>query len=190
MSMNEVLKNIHGRRSVRAYKDEAVPEDAVKTILDAGFRAACGMNAQAVRFAVVSNKDKINGYSKKGKELYLKAIKEMGFSNEKIESILADPDYHIFHKAPVVIFVFTAPDALTSTEDAALAVGNMMLASHSLGLGTCWIGFAGALDQDPNFVNDMNSKGLKYHAAVTLGYPLKEGKPTPRRETPIICWTK
>jgi Nitroreductase len=188
--MNKVLENINTRRSVRAYKDEPVSDDLVKTVLDAGFRAACGMNAQAVRFAVVSNKDKINEYSKKGKELYLKAIKEMGFSNEKIESILADPDYHIFHRAPVVIFVFTAPDALTAAEDAALAVGNMMLASHSLGLGTCWIGFAGALDQDPNFVNEMNCKDLKYHAAVVLGYPLKEGKPTPRGETPIICWTK
>ena len=188
--MNEVLKNIHGRRSVRAYKDEAVPEDTVKTILDAGFRAACGMNAQAVRFAVVSNKKKIKEYSEKGKETYLKAIKEMGFSDEKIEGILADPGYNIFHNAPVVIFVFTAPDALTSTEDASLAVGNMMLASHSLGLGTCWIGFAGALDQYPAFVNELKCDGLKYHAAVTLGYPLKEGKPTPRGETPIICWTK
>ena len=188
--MNEVLKNIHGRRSVRAYKDQPVPEDLVKEILDAGFRAACGMNAQAVRFAVVSNKDKIKEYSEKGKETYLKAIKEMGFSNDEIEGLLADPDYDIFHNAPVVIFVFTAPNALTAQEDSSLAVGNMMLASHSLGLGTCWIGFAGALDQYPNFVDEMKCKDLKYQAALILGYPLKEGKPTKRGETPIICWTK
>ena len=188
--MNKVLENINTRRSVRAYKNESVPDDVVKTVLDAGFRAACGVNAQAVRFAVVSDNGKILEYSRVGKELYLKGMKASGHSNERLERLLTDPDNNIFHGAPAVIFVFTAPSAVTALEDASLAVGNMMLASHSLGLGTCWIGLAGALDQYPKFIDDMKCKGLKYHAAMVLGYPLKEGKPTPRGETPIICWTK
>ena len=188
--MNKVLENINERRSVRAYKTDAVADDTVKTILDAGFRAACGVNAQAVRFAVVSDQKLMSEYSRVGKELYLKGMKASGFSNERLERLLTDPDNDIFHGAPVVVFVFTAPNAVTPLEDASLAVGNMMLASHSLGLGTCWIGLAGALDQYPKFITDMKCKGLAYRAAMVLGYPLKAGKPTPRSETPIISWTK
>jgi len=188
--MNDTLTTIYNRSSVRAYKDEQVPEEMIKEVINAGFHAACGMNAQATRFAVVSNKKKIKEYSDRGKKLYLEAMEASGNVVGRLKEMLSNKDLNIFHNAPAVIFVFTAPTALTALEDASLAIGNMMLAAKSIGLGTCWIGLAGELSKDPDFVKDTGSEWLKHQGTLIIGYPAKEQKPTPRSEMKILNWIK
>jgi len=187
--MNDTLTTIYRRNSVRAYKDEQVPEETIKEVIGAGFHAACGLNAQATRFAVVSDKKKIKEYSDKGKKLFIEMMEASGNDISGLKNILDNND-NIFYGAPAVIFVFTAPDAMTPLEDASLAIGNMMIAARSLGLGTCWIGFAAALSSDPDFVKETKSEGLKHQGTMILGYPAKEQKPTPRSEVKIISWIK
>ena len=187
--MNDTLKTIYSRNSVRAYKDEKVPEDIIKEVIKAGFHAACGLNAQATRFAVVSDKKKIKEYSDKGKKLFIEMMEASGNDISGLKTILDNND-NIFYGAPSVIFVFTAPNALTPLEDSSLAIGNMMIAAKSLGLGTCWIGFAAALGLDPDFVKETGSEGLKHQGTLIIGYPAKEQKPTPRNEVEILNWIK
>jgi len=188
--MNETLSTIYSRSSVRAYKEDKVPDDITREVIKAGFHAACGMNAQATRFAVVADRKRMKEYSDKGKRLYLEAMESSGNAVPRLKEMLTNDKVNIFHNAPAVIFVFTAPNALTALEDASLAIGNMMLAAKSLGLGTCWIGLAGALSRDPGFVKETGSDGLKHQGTLVIGYPAKEQKPTPRGETPIISWVK
>ncbi len=73
--MNEVLKNIYGRRSVRAYSDEPVSEEAIKEIIKAGFHAPNGMNVQALRFVVVQKRELLTQYSEIGKRMSIANFK-------------------------------------------------------------------------------------------------------------------
>jgi nitroreductase len=190
-TMNAVLDNIYSRSSVRNFKPDQIPDDTLREILKAGFHAANGVNAQAVRFSIVSDKKKLDGYSDAGKKLYLEWLKAEKINNPHLEALVSDPKTNLFQNAPTVIFIYTAPNALTAVEDASLAAGNIQLAAKSLGLGTCWIGLAGNLGQYDAFLKDNKvPKDHTLRAAITIGYPAGETKPTPRGEVQILNWIK
>lgn len=121
--MNESVKNLLSRRSVRAYTDQAVPEELLAQVLEAGLYAPSGLNLQSVTLVAITDRAtrdqlaRMNG-----------AAMPKGGSR--------DP----FYGAPVVIVVLA--DRARSPlyrEDGALAMGNLLNAAHALGLGSCWI---------------------------------------------------
>ena len=189
--MNEVLKNIYSRASVRRYKADKVPEKDVREIIRAGFHAANGMNRQALEFAVLENKDAIKKYNRKAILLYADMIRAAGHSNPMVENMVKNPEADIFHDAPMLVFVFANPGAVTPVEDGSLAVGNMMLAAHSMGYGTCFIGFAAGLGNDKEFRNELNvPEGHRYLACMTLGKPDGSMGTHSRSEVKILSWVK
>ena len=103
-----------------------------------------------------------------------------------------DPGFDIFYGAPAVIFIYSAPGILTPSEDASLAAGNMMLAARSMGIGTCWIGFAASLGGDSGFLNDNNvPNDHKLMAAIILGYPKNDFPDRSAREEPtVLNWIR
>ena len=118
--MNEVLNAILTRRSVRSYKPDPVPEDALERILTAGQYAATGMNRQSPIILAVTNKamrDKLSAM------------------NAEIMGSSGDP----FYGAPVVLVVLANKAAPTYIYDGSLVMGNLMLAAHAEGLASCWI---------------------------------------------------
>ena len=185
--MNAVLENIYERRSVRSYSDKAVSDEIINELIKAGFHAANGMNAQKLRFSVVSDKTKLKEYSTRGKALYLQFMKEAGIQIPELEKNLNNPDYDMFYGAPTVIFIYSSPGILTPAEDASLAAANIMLAARSLGLGTCWIGLAAGLGNDAGFLKDNKvPDGHNLMASIILGYP-KNGFPgRSERDEPVI----
>lgn len=195
--MNEVLKNIYERRSVRAYEDRSVPEEIVQEIIKTGFHAPNGANTQGLRFAVITNKAKLKAYAEKGRVMSLAAFQKM---NEQQPSDmtagmikqLSNPNNDIFYGAPAIVFIFTTPNCLTPIEDASLAAENIMLAAKSLGLGSCWIGFARALGQDPEFMRELNVPAdHQLVASIILGYPRKgDMRPSVRDEPKVLGWLK
>ena len=196
--MNEILKNIYARRSVRSYSEKKVPEETIREILQAGTSAPNGMNTQALRFAVLENKERIGYYSGVAKELFKAGITMKHPKDEPIpENIqgliktLSNPDFHLFYHAPVAVFVFAHPSALTPTEDASTAVENMFLYARSLGIGSCWIGFAGSLAHSPEFLKECQAPSdYKLVAQFILGYPKGEFPEGKRHEPQIISWIK
>ena len=195
--MNEVLKNIYGRRSVRSYADKSVPEETILEILKAGFHAPNGANAQGLRFAVVTDRSKLKAYAERGRVMSLAMFQKM---NEERPSdgtaymvkMLSNPNNDIFHGAPAIVFVFASPSCLTPLEDASVTAENMMLAAKSLGLGSCWIGFARSLGQDPGFMKDLNVPGgHQLLASIILGYPKNEEmSQSVRGEPMVLSWLK
>jgi len=189
--MNETLKNIYSRASVRKYKADKVPDGDIKEILRSGFHAANGMNRQAVEFVVIEDKDVISRYNRKAISLYAEMMRAMGQPNPMIESMANDPKADIFYGAPTVIFVFTGPSAVTPIEDGSLAVGNMMLAAHSMGYGTCFIGFASGLGNDNAFRKECSvPDSHKYIACMILGKPEGDVEKHSRSEVKILKWVK
>ena len=69
--MNEVIKNILTRRSIRKYKNDMIPQDIINQIIEAGTYAASGMNRQPTIIIEITNKEMIDRLSKKIKRLFL-----------------------------------------------------------------------------------------------------------------------
>lgn len=120
--MNEIIKAMEERRSIRKFKSEMPRKDDLEQIVEAGLYAANGRGRQATITVAVTNKElrdklstincKIGGW-------------EEGF----------DP----FYGAPAILIVLAEKDWGNRVYDGSLVMGNMMLAAHSLGLGSIWI---------------------------------------------------
>jgi nitroreductase len=79
----------------------------------------------------------------------------------------------LFHGSSAAIVVGSRPGASCPAEDALLATQNILLAAHSLGLGSCLIGYAvAAMKKDPSiqkYIGIPSSEAV--HAVIALGYP-------------------
>lgn len=189
--MNAVLECIYSRTSVRKYLPDQIPEKDVAEILKAGFRGANGLNAQALRFAVVQNRADVKRYSDLAKELYLRDSEMTGNFHPVLNKIASDKGRDIFHGAPSIITVFASPEAITPVEDGSIAIANMMLAAHSMGYGTCYIGMAAGLGYYSSFREENGVPAeCGYVGCIALGKPDGEPEKHPRGEVPILCWRK
>lgn len=196
--MNEVLNNIYARRSVRDYSDKIVPEETVKEILKAGSNAPSGNNAQALSFVVIENRERLDHYSDIAKELFKAGMTRNRNKDEPVpENVqglikrLSNPAFQLFYHAPMAVFVFAAPSALTPVEDASTAVENMFLYARSLGIGSCWIGFAGSLAHSPEFLAECHVPAdHKLIAQFALGYPKGEFPQSKHNEPRIVNWIR
>ena len=118
--MNESIKNLLERRSIRAYKKELVPKETLDTILEAGEYSPSGMGQQSTLMVVTQNPELVARLSK---------------MNAAVMGSTSDP----FYGAPTVIIVFSNSKMGTCVENGSLVMGNLMNAAHSLGIGSCWI---------------------------------------------------
>ncbi len=120
--MNEVIKNIKTRRSIRKFKSDMPKKEDIEQIVDAGLCAPSGMNRQATITLVITNKELRDKLSK---------------ANCKIGGW--QDGFDPFYNAPVVLVVLADKTVYTSIYDGSLVMENMMLAANSLGLGSIWI---------------------------------------------------
>ena len=120
--MNETLKTIRNRRSIRKFTDEPVPRDVIEQIVDAGIWAASGKNGQAPIVLAVTNPDLVAQLSEMNREI---GGWQEGF----------DP----FYGGKTVLVVLARKNVPTYVYDGSLTLGNMMLAAQSLGVGSIWI---------------------------------------------------
>lgn len=118
--MTEVIKSIISRRSVKSYKPDQVPAEMLDAILEAGTYAPTGRNRQSPIIIAVTDKTTRDKLAKLNAEI-------MGFDG--------DP----FYGAPAVLVVLADKSCPTYLYDGSLVMENLMLAAHSLGLGSCWI---------------------------------------------------
>ena len=120
--MNEIIKAMMERRSIRKFKSDMVSKKDIDEIIEAGLYAANGMGRQAVITVAVTNKQLRDKISE---------------DNRKIGGW--DKGFDPFYGAPVILIVLAEKDWRNKVYDGSLVIGNMMLAAHSLGLGSIWI---------------------------------------------------
>ena len=160
----DTLQTIAKRRSVRAFKDDQIPEEILMKILEAARAAPSAGNRQARDIIVVNNRE------------IKKTLTEAALGQRFIE------------EAPIVLVFCAIPERsaqrygdrgrnLYCVLDAAASAENVLLAAHALGLGTCWIGA---------FNDDMVARALGFPsdarpvAIIPLGYPAEKPDETPR----------
>jgi nitroreductase len=141
ISMNEVINCILDRRAIRKYRSEQIPREALDTILQAGLYAPSAGGGQSVLF-VVSQNQEVNETLGKINRLTMPA-RPGAFVSKEQPSIIDDVTIaNAFYGAPTVITLFSRNSGYAAS-DCSTAAENMMLAAHSLGLGSCLIGRAG-----------------------------------------------
>lgn len=165
--MNEIIEAMKTRRSVRKYLQKAVPQELIDQVVEAGTYAASGKGMQP--WLVVEVKDP--------------AVRErLRRANARIMGAAEDSDP--FYGAPVCLIVLGERSNPNHVYDATLMLGNMMLAAHALGLGSCWINRAREEFDTPEWQEWLRSIGVEgdYEGIghLILGYPdgpLRPAKP-------------
>lgn len=184
----DVTEAIYQRRSVRAFTDQVVDKATVDALLKAATHAPSSMNEQPWAFVVVQDSKELTRWSERVKAHVLKRLKPDS-PLIKYRDMLADPDYHVFHRAGTLIIICARPGAHNGEEDCSLAAQNLMLAAHAKGLGTCPIGFARPW---LNLAVSKRELGIPstYQAVFPLivGYPKGETAAVARKEPEILLW--
>ena len=189
------------RRSCRNYSEKAVDRSVLEDLVKIGTTAPSGTNCQNWTFTIFPDRVAVNEFGQRigsffkninrmaEKTLMRKALKLIGkpaldnYYQEYYQSVkegLEEWEQHgrdrLFHGAPAVIVVASKPGGSNSKEDALLATQNILLAAHSMGLGTCLIGFAvEAIRHDAtirHFVKIPKEEAV--HAVIAVGYPDEE----------------
>ena len=181
----EIEKTISSRRAVRAFRPEPVEENTIRSLIGAAIEAPSAMNEQPWSFVVVRSQTLLDRISQNCKE-YMTHCLPAGLLPPHLRTSLADPGFHIFYHAPVLIVICSRVDGPWATIDCTLAAENLMLAARSCGLGTCWIGFA------QNWLGtEAGKQALKLPAAwlpvapIIVGHPV-EFPPAVARKPPEI----
>ena len=170
--MNESIKNMIERRSVRGYKPDMIPKEDLDLILEAGTYAATGMGMQSPVIVAVTDKATRDQLSK---------------MNADVMGTDTDP----FYGAPVVLVVLADKNRPTHIYDGSLVMGNLMLAAHELGIASCWIHRAKEEFESPEGKQILKDLGITgdYEGIghCILGYAdCEEPTAAPRKENYVI----
>ncbi len=129
--MNEVIKALLERRSIRSFTDRKIERSDLETIVKTAYYAPSAMNRQTWHFTVVQNQDSI-------KMLAEVLRKQLG------------RDKYNFYCPNALIICSNIRDSVHAVEDCAVAMENIMVAAHSLGIGSVWINqFKNICDEPP-----------------------------------------
>lgn len=176
-----------GRRSIRSYRPEPVPEQVLDHLIQCAVLAPNAVNQQPWTFTVLRDAGELDALSNAAKRHMLGSL-PAGIHAEHFRARLQDPGFQIFYHAPALIVISGNEPGPWIVEDCAMAAENLMLAAHGAGLGSCWIGFAqgylataegkARLGMPPDWVPV---------APIALGYAAESPAPAPRKP-PTILW--
>jgi nitroreductase len=208
-----ISKFFLARRSIRRFKNEPVPEDTIKKILEAMRYAPSGSNKQLWQYIVVTDpavRDKITrgAFEVFRKVKLLQKIRWLilPFLNKEERKFLGSrwlariidrtiSDFakgrdRIFFGAPCVLILHSPGYGNLAANDAGIALTLGMFAAQALGLGTCWIGFA-----EEAFLRNRKlraefgiPKGHAVRGVLALGYPNVRFSRAPVRKPLNVKW--
>ncbi|MEY8385682.1 nitroreductase [Oscillospiraceae bacterium 38-13] len=171
--MNETLKVLKERRSIRKYRPEQVTEQDLNAILEAGTWAPTAKNLQTPVMVVVQDPE---------------TIAHMSALNAEI---MGKPGTDPFFGAPTVVVVLADGTQSNWLQDGSLVMGNLMTAAAATGVGSCWVNRAMELFDRPEGRALLKRWGLpetlRGVGNCVLGYPDGPAPaPKPRKEGWII----
>lgn len=140
--MENIIEVIKSRRSIKKFKPDMISKEIIEQIVEAGTYAPTGKNRQSPIIIAITNKEVRDKLSK---------------LNAEILGTTKDP----FYNAPVVLVVLVDKTKDTYVYDGSLVMGNLMLAAHSLGIGSCWIHRAKEEFERPEGKEILKSLGIE-----------------------------
>jgi nitroreductase/ferredoxin len=210
---SDLARLICSRRSCRLYKQTPVEKETLQDLIRLAVFAPSGTNSQAWTFTCLTSrsqvlvlgnaiKDFFKRLNKKAENgLLRKALALVGAKTldhyyrnyyESVKTAILQMETQnrdrLFHGAPAVILIGSSPGASCPKEDALLAAGNILLGAHTMGLGTCLIGYVvGPMAADRSIQKKLGIPASEtIHAAVALGYPKETYQRITGRKRPVI----
>ncbi len=194
-SLATLFSLLRGRRSIRRFRPDRVPDDAVVAMVEAASWAPSARNRQAHRFIAVSSPERIRAMAE--------AVQAEG---ERLRAAVGDrvpgtrvEDFLHFAGAPLVLVPFhrASPDPLRALgldhpvvgqaeldalSSVSAAIQNLLLCAHALGLGACWM--TGPLVAADALARILDiPAGWRISALVPVGFPAES--PAPPRRRPV-----
>lgn len=191
--MNDIIRNILTRRSVRRFTAQQVLETDLADILTAAQYAPCGSNSQFWHFFILQHA----GILEELNQLVRNAFAEREVDENTYVSIRGGKetakrdDYSFYYHAPTLVVVTNRKTYPNAMADCACALENMQLAAHSLGLGSCWINQLTWFGEEPAIRTVLDRLGVpedeKVFGALAIGYPAGTvADASPRKGNPFV----
>jgi len=198
LTLSEAIKQ---RRSIRRFKPDPVPREAIKEMLEAARLAPSGSNRQPWRFIVVTDAEEkkklrqicldqafvedapvvfvccadLMAYSKDSRWQREQEFRDTGVV-QSLSGAFADPEFR------TLMLNLPDPDMMayltTATANTYIAIEHMVLTATSLGLATCWVGATGSPGEIASLFGLPETTIVV--AALPTGYPAQSPPPRPR----------
>lgn len=193
------LVNLMGsRRSCRNFTAQPVERALLEDLVKVGITAPSGSNCQPWTFTLLADRTAVNRLGQRVGDFFRKTnrLAEKGWLRAGLKLLgkpALDTYYRrhyatvemalkawddggrdlLFHGATAVMVVGAENDASCPAEDALLATGNILLAAHAMGLGTCLIGFViEAMRRDKGIARLLGIPDQETpHAVIAVGWP-------------------
>ena len=183
----DVFEALYTTRAMRRVKEDSIPDDVIKSIMDSAIRAPSGSNRQDWKFLVVTDKktrEELADIYRETWDYYVKSFyndsEDLGASSlknkDEIETVkrisnsaswLAEN----YHKVPLLVLAFSRNDPTGSSIYP--AIWNLMLAARGHGVGTCLTTVMNFKTEDVyKVLNVPSDKGWTLNGTITAGYPL------------------
>lgn len=180
-----LINHIKSRRSIRQYKDEEISEDLLNKIKEMFPYIPTGCNYNGLHFSIIETKSAMDYIREYVRKRLLKLVSNK-FTNKyagkflKFKTAFENGEDIIFRNAPHLIVVSSHIHSPCANVDPIIALSYIELYAQSLGLGTCWCGFAQACFKLMPSLSKMVEipDGYKPVYAMLLGYPNVDYKRT------------
>ena len=171
--MNDFLKIIEERSSIRKYTDQQLTAEEVQTLIEAGLKAPTATNRQEIHISVVSKDNPV----------------AMMIQND------LDPKaaVNFYYDAPLTFYLSAEDSFKWSSIDAGIAVENIHLAAKALGLGSVILGCMEKVlngDKKEEYRKLLAiPEGYSFRVAIAVGYAATEKVPhqiDPEKDVTIL----
>lgn len=176
--MNEVIKTILERRTIRQFQDRQISREELDLILEAGLYAPTSGGMQRVEMLVCQDKEINDKLGKINRTVFGHANSDgVHFVSETQKSIADDDSIKsAFYGAPTVITLFAPKDWIYNQQDCASVAITMSIAAWSLGIGSCYVSRAEETFATEYGREIMDKEGISEDMValvhLCLGYPI------------------
>lgn len=181
-----LFEAIQRRRAVCSYLPDVVDRDTIAELLKAAVRAPTAMHEEPCAFVVVQDRRLLKRYSDLAKSTWAAEHKTTGAT---ATALFEQPDFNIFYDASTLVVIAARSPGPFAVADCWLAAENLMLAACAMGLGTCCIGFAVPVLNQPDVKAEL---GIPADAAaiapIIVGNPRGDTPQTSRKPPTILSW--
>jgi nitroreductase/NAD-dependent dihydropyrimidine dehydrogenase PreA subunit len=195
LSWEQAEQFLRSRRSIRLYKDQAVDQKTMQTLIKAASYAPTASNAQNVAWLVINGREKLRGYAQMTIDWMRGLIRdqpETPFAKYCVPTVANwDAGNDVILRGASTMVIASAPSANTNgLVDLSIALSYLELAAPPLGVGTCWAGLLRAAMVNSDEV--LKSLGLPedhtWFYPMMVGYPRVKYFRLPERKEPDITW--
>ena len=149
----DVFEALYTTRAMRRVKEDPIPDNIIKSMIDSAIRAPSGSNRQNWKFLVITDKnirEKLSNIYRETWDYYINSFlnspKDPGASSlkkqddkdiETIKRISNSASWlaENYHKVPLLVLALSRNDPTGSSIYP--AIWNLMLAARGHGIGTC-----------------------------------------------------